>query len=103
MERRPHGQRLALERFYKGTTKRHLFENRIQVTFGRRLHACLEGLRRPQTTIECKLSPTRDIRVIGGEMERLDQDLYCFVVGLSEKEDPPCFLKLWTPYKPTRG
>jgi hypothetical protein len=81
---------LSLEQHYQGTPKRDEFENRIQPAFGR-LHACLEGLRRPKTTITCKLSPTRDIAVISEELKRLNRDLYCFVTGLPRKDDPPCF------------
>jgi hypothetical protein len=85
---------LSLEQHYPGTAKRDQFENVIQPAFGR-LHECLEGLRRPTTTIICKLSSTRDIQVINKELTRLNQDLYCFVTGLpnANLKDAPqsCF------------
>jgi hypothetical protein len=79
---------LSLEQHYHGYGKREEFENVILPAFTS-LHKCLEGLRRPATTIECEMSKTRDINVINQALERLNQDLHCFVFGLPDpKQDP---------------
>jgi hypothetical protein len=96
---------LSLEQYYQGTLKRDQFENRIQPMF-RRLHACLQGLRRPETATKCcpypepkareceqsSTPPTRDLDRIRIEMGRLNQDLYCFATGLPRNDvSTPCF------------
>jgi hypothetical protein len=85
---------LSLEQHYHGYGKREQFEKVVLPTFTT-IHKCLEGLRRPTTTIDCELSKTRDIDVINQALERLNQDLYCFVFGLPDpnREDPKarCF------------
>jgi hypothetical protein len=85
---------LSLEQHYHGYGKREQFEKVVLPTFAT-IHQCLEGLRRPTTTIDCELSKTRDIDVINQALERLNQDLYCFVFGLPDprREDPKarCF------------
>jgi hypothetical protein len=83
---------LILQQQY-GTTKRDQFENIIQPGFSS-VHECLEGVRRPSTTIACPLSATHDIKVINGSLDRLNQDLYCFVTGLPERGKERCFPKI---------
>jgi hypothetical protein len=79
---------LFLEQYYRAQGKRDQFETAIQPAFAR-IHACLEGLRRPKTTIVCTLSETHDIKIINQALEQLNRDLYCFVTGLPEpKADP---------------
>jgi hypothetical protein len=85
---------LSLEQHYHRYGKREQFENVILPAFTT-IHKCLEGLRRPTTTIDCEISKTRDINVINKALERLNQDLYYFVFGLPDpkQEDPKtrCF------------
>ena len=77
-----------------GYGKREEFENVILPAFTT-IHRCLEGLRRPTTTIECELSKARDINSINKALEQLNQNLYCFVFGLPDpkRQDPKarCF------------
>jgi len=85
---------LSLEQHYHGYGKREEFENVILPAFTT-IHRCLEGLRRPTTTIECELSKARDINSINKALEQLNQNLYCFVFGLPDpkRQDPKarCF------------
>src|SRR5262245_55335088 len=80
---------LSLEQHYSAYGKRDEFENMIQPAFGR-IHACLEGLRRPGTTIACSLSDTRDIKIIKEALDSLNQHLYCFVTGLRREDGRRC-------------
>jgi hypothetical protein len=77
---------VSLEQHYQ-KRKRDQFEIIIQPAFAN-IHRCLEGLRRPQTTIVCNLSATRDIAAINEALDRLNQQLYCFVTGLPNPNLP---------------
>jgi hypothetical protein len=74
---------LSLQQYY-GTAKRNEFEYGIQPQFGQ-LHSCLAILRRPSPKVRCPLSETNDIAVIESGFETLNNDLYCFVSGLPDK------------------
>jgi hypothetical protein len=76
---------LSLQQYY-GTAKRNEFEYGIQPQFGK-LHSCLVVLRRPSPNTRCPLTETNDIAVIESGFQSLNNDLYCFVSGLPDKNE----------------